>query len=161
MNNLSIIENLNVVTAEIREGMTLLELIYRNTNEDPSTDASVACLLRSFGKTLDKADNMVSGLTRQNRLLHSCSRSVLQPATNPNTIGFRIQLARENLDMSLDDLAAAVIPGDVEVLSEWENSKSEPCASEVIRLANALKCDPMWLLTGENSNRQISADSGE
>ncbi|EOZ4489003.1 helix-turn-helix domain-containing protein [Salmonella enterica subsp. diarizonae] len=72
-------------------------------------------------------------------------------------IGYRIQLARENLDMSLDDLAAAVIPGDVEVLLEWENNKSEPCASEIIRLSQALKCDPMWLLTGESSNRQSPA----
>lgn len=79
----------------------------------------------------------------------------------PYNIGNRIQIARENLGMSLDGLAAAVLPDDVEVLSEWENSKSEPCASEIIRLSQALKCDPMWLLTGENSNRQISADSGE
>ncbi|HCA3882434.1 TPA: helix-turn-helix domain-containing protein [Salmonella enterica] len=67
----------------------------------------------------------------------------------PYNIGNRIQIARENLDMSLDDLAAAVIPDDVEVVSEWENGKSEPCASEIIRLSQALKCDPMWLLTGK------------
>lgn len=75
----------------------------------------------------------------------------------PYNIGNRIQIAREGLSMSLDDLAAAVIPGDVEVVSEWENGKSEPCASEIIPLANALKCDPMWLLTGESSNRQSPA----
>ncbi|EAQ6362762.1 hypothetical protein DOH76_12105 [Salmonella enterica subsp. enterica serovar Oranienburg] len=76
------------------------------------------------------------------------------PATDytPYNIGYRIQIARENLGMSLDDLAAAVIPDDVEVISEWENSKSEPCASEIIRLSQALKCDPMWLLTGEGNN---------
>ncbi|EIP3426195.1 helix-turn-helix transcriptional regulator, partial [Salmonella enterica] len=54
---------------------------------------------------------------------------------NKNGIAFRIQIAREILGMSLDDLAAAVIPGDVEVVSEWENGKSEPCASEIIRLS--------------------------
>ncbi|ENU7734915.1 helix-turn-helix domain-containing protein [Salmonella enterica] len=67
----------------------------------------------------------------------------------PNNLGNRIQIARENLGMSLDDLAAAVLPDDVEVISEWENRKSEPCASEIIRLSQALKCDPMWLLTGK------------
>ncbi|ELP7024709.1 helix-turn-helix domain-containing protein [Salmonella enterica] len=79
------------------------------------------------------------------------------PTYTPNNIGYRIQLARENLGMSLDALAAAVIPGDVEVLLEWENNKSEPCASEIIRLSQALKCDPMWLLTGESSNHQYPA----
>ncbi|ECI2306500.1 helix-turn-helix domain-containing protein [Salmonella enterica subsp. enterica serovar Infantis] len=79
----------------------------------------------------------------------------------PYNIGNRIQIAREKLGMSLDALATAVIPDDVEVVSEWENGKSEPCASEIIRLSQALKCDPMWLLTGESSNRQISADSGK
>ncbi|EMC3249608.1 helix-turn-helix domain-containing protein [Salmonella enterica] len=74
-----------------------------------------------------------------------------------NSLAFRIQFARKNLGMSLDDLAAAVIPGDVEVLLEWENNKSEPCASEIIRLSQALKCDPMWLLTGESSNHQPPA----
>ncbi|EDT3088916.1 helix-turn-helix domain-containing protein [Salmonella enterica subsp. enterica serovar Newport] len=76
-----------------------------------------------------------------------------QPAAptgyTPNNIGNRIQIARENLGMSLDDLAASVLPDDVEVVSEWENGKSEPCASEIIRLSQALKCDPMWLLTGK------------
>lgn len=67
----------------------------------------------------------------------------------PYSIGNRIQIAREEIGMSLDDLAAAVIPDDVEVVSEWENGKSEPCASEIIRLSQALKCDPMWLLTGK------------
>lgn len=74
-----------------------------------------------------------------------------------NLLAFRIQFARKKLGMSLDDLAAAVIPGDVEVLLEWENNKSEPCASEIIRLSQALKCDPMWLLTGESSNHQSPA----
>ncbi|EIW3594473.1 helix-turn-helix domain-containing protein [Salmonella enterica] len=72
-------------------------------------------------------------------------------------IGERIRIARENLGMSLDDLAAAVIPDDVEVISEWENSKSEPCASEIIRLSQTLKCDPMWLLTGQGNNANQAA----
>lgn len=69
--------------------------------------------------------------------------------SEPEIIGNRIQIAREDLGMSLDALATAVIPDDVEVVSEWENGKSEPCASEIIRLSQALKCDPMWLLTGK------------
>ncbi|HCA3583991.1 TPA: helix-turn-helix domain-containing protein [Salmonella enterica subsp. enterica serovar Muenchen] len=94
------------------------------------------------------------GNSAYNRIL--TQSQINQPAAPtdyiPYNIGNRIQIAREKLDMSLDDLAAAVLPDDVEVISEWENSKSEPCASEIIRLSQALKCDPMWLLTGEGNN---------
>lgn len=95
------------------------------------------------------------GNSAYNRIL--TQSQVNQPTTDytPYNIGNRIQIAREKLGMSLDDLAAAVIPGDVEVLSEWENSKSEPCASEIIRLSQTLKCDPMWLLTGKNAKSEV------
>ncbi|EBS2695457.1 helix-turn-helix domain-containing protein [Salmonella enterica subsp. enterica serovar Newport] len=78
----------------------------------------------------------------------------------PYNIGNRIQIARENLDMSEDDLAEKlnIHPGDV---LAWEDSTDQLPAEMIIPLANALKCDPMWLLTGESSNRQISADSGK
>ncbi|EBV0463336.1 hypothetical protein DQ783_18205 [Salmonella enterica subsp. enterica serovar Newport] len=78
----------------------------------------------------------------------------------PYNIGNRIQIARENLDMSEDELAEKlnIHPGDV---LAWEGSTDQLPAEMIIPLANALKCDPMWLLTGESSNRQISADSGK
>lgn len=63
------------------------------------------------------------------------------------TIGARIQIARENLDMSEDDLAEKldIHPGDV---LTWEDGADQPLAGMIIPLANAIKCDPMWLLTG-------------
>lgn len=78
----------------------------------------------------------------------------------PYNIGNRIQIARENLDMSEDDLAEKlnIHPGDV---LTWEDGADQIPAEMIIPLANALKCDPMWLLTGESSNSQISADSGK
>ncbi|EAP6364803.1 helix-turn-helix domain-containing protein [Salmonella enterica] len=78
----------------------------------------------------------------------------------PYNIGNRIQIARENLDMSEDDLAEKlnIHPGDV---LTWEDGADQLPAEMIIPLANALKCDPMWLLTGESSNSQISADSGK
>ncbi|EEO7837828.1 helix-turn-helix domain-containing protein [Salmonella enterica] len=107
----------------------------------------------------EEIGDIVIGIAK--KYSYTACQKTTQPAAPtgypPNNIGYRIQIARENLGMSLDDLAAAVIPDDVEVISEWENSKSEPCASEIIRLSQALKCDPMWLLTGESSNRQSPA----
>lgn len=74
----------------------------------------------------------------------------------PYNIGNRIQIAREILDMSEDDLAEKlnIHPGDV---LTWEDGADQPLAGMIIPLANALKCDPMWLLTGESSNRQSPA----
>ncbi|HIB1546997.1 TPA: helix-turn-helix domain-containing protein [Salmonella enterica subsp. enterica serovar Muenchen] len=74
----------------------------------------------------------------------------------PNNIGYRIQIARENLGMSEDDLAEKldIHPGDV---LTWEDGTDQPLAGMIIPLANALKCDPMWLLTGESSNHQSPA----
>lgn len=67
--------------------------------------------------------------------------------TNQPTIGARIQHARENLDMSKDNLAEKldVHPGNV---LAWEYDADQPLAGMIIPLANALKCDPMWLLSG-------------
>lgn len=99
------------------------------------------------------AEIQPSATTTAEPLIAATRTQLYAPYDGGMTIAFRIQIARENLGMSLDDLAAAVIPGDVEVLLEWENNKSEPCASEIIRLSQALKCDPLWLLTGETTRQ--------
>ncbi|HHP3380855.1 TPA: helix-turn-helix domain-containing protein [Salmonella enterica subsp. enterica serovar Muenchen] len=132
----------------------------RSYKKTPSPNESILqSLTFAVESSLDRAKNVFSH--KKNDAIQPdftpYDADLPAPSHAPNDIGNRIQIARENLGMSLDDLAAAVIPGDVEVLSEWENSKSEPCASEIIRLSQALKCDPMWLLTGESSNRQSPA----
>ncbi|EGI5342399.1 helix-turn-helix domain-containing protein [Salmonella enterica subsp. enterica serovar Sandiego] len=73
-----------------------------------------------------------------------------------NSLAFRIQIARENLGMSHDNLAEKldIHPGDV---LAWEDGDDQPLAGMLIPLATALKCDPMWLLTGESSNHQSPA----
>ena len=65
------------------------------------------------------------------------------------TIGARIQLARENLGLSEADLARQFNTYSNHI-SDWECSAAEPSASQIIPLANTLKCDPVWLLTGKN-----------
>lgn len=123
----------------------------------PSPNESILqSLTFAVESSLDRAKNAFShkkdDTTKPNFTLYGAD---LPAPTDhiPYNIGNRIQIARENLDMSLDALATAVIPDDVEVVSEWENGKSEPCASEIIRLSQALKCDPMWLLCGNNANQ--------
>ncbi|EAN3293045.1 hypothetical protein APP90_21460 [Salmonella enterica subsp. enterica serovar Sandiego] len=77
------------------------------------------------------------------------NQPLFSPYTAGLTIGDRIQLARESLGMSYDDLAEKldIHPGGV---LAWEDGDDQPMAGMVIPLANALKCDPMWLLTGES-----------
>ncbi|EAU9424139.1 helix-turn-helix domain-containing protein [Salmonella enterica] len=85
----------------------------------------------------------------------NCAHQAIKPAERlpatdyiPYNIGNRIQIARENLGMSEDDLAEKlnIHPGDV---LSWEDGTDQPLAGMIIPLANALKCDPMWLLTGK------------
>jgi hypothetical protein len=50
------IEMLESVNAEIIENTALLELIYKNSAEDPQLDCAIACLLRSLYRTREKAE---------------------------------------------------------------------------------------------------------
>ncbi|HAG5257479.1 TPA: helix-turn-helix domain-containing protein [Salmonella enterica] len=94
------------------------------------------------------------GNSAYNRIL--TQSQVNQPTTDytPYNIGNRIQIAREKLGMSEDDLAEKlnIHPGDV---LTWEDGADQPLAGMVIPLANALKCDPMWLLTGKNAESEV------
>ncbi|HGP2816251.1 TPA: helix-turn-helix domain-containing protein [Salmonella enterica] len=85
------------------------------------------------------------------------------PSIEPSgvTIGDRIKIARENLGMSEDDLAEKldIHPGDV---LTWEDNAGQPLAGMIIPLANALKCDPMWLLTENATHQDLpDTDNGE
>ncbi|EJX0512348.1 helix-turn-helix domain-containing protein [Salmonella enterica] len=73
----------------------------------------------------------------------------------PYNIGNRIQIARENLGMSHDNLAEKldIHPGDV---LAWEDGDDQPLAGMIIPLANALRCDPMWLLTGKSHHEPVA-----
>ncbi|AKL36676.1 MULTISPECIES: hypothetical protein [Klebsiella] len=47
------VQMLETVAAEIIENTVLLEIIYKNSNEDQEIDCAMACLIRSMQKTLD------------------------------------------------------------------------------------------------------------
>lgn len=70
----------------------------------------------------------------------------IQPG-NTLTIGARIQIARQYLGMS-EDALAEILDLTPEDISDWEDGNCPLEASYIIPLASALKCDPMWLLTG-------------
>lgn len=50
------IDMLHDIATQISEGNTLLEMIYKNTDEcDEKTDSAIACLIRSLDKTRETA----------------------------------------------------------------------------------------------------------
>ena len=59
------LEMLNDSAAQISEGSTLLEMIYKNTEEmNEETDCGLACLIRSFDKTRETAYTYIEELAK-------------------------------------------------------------------------------------------------
>ncbi|EJA5741146.1 hypothetical protein ACE2PP_005205 [Salmonella enterica] len=141
------------------------------TNPDPSLINSLllcaqAALLngtvsnRDVANVLDAAQDLISltvssSACNEKTVIHSSKE---QPAPLYATydgklsIGERIHLARENRGLSEAELAGMLdlIP---ECISDWEEESCPVEATYIIPLANALKCDPMWLLTGETTRQ--------
>ncbi|ENU0861754.1 hypothetical protein [Citrobacter amalonaticus] len=62
------LEMLNDIVAQISEGNTLLEMIYKNTEEmNEDTDCSLACLIRSFDKTRETAYTYIEELAKSEK----------------------------------------------------------------------------------------------
>jgi len=63
----------------------------------------------------------------------------------PNSFGYRLATVRKargyGQDYTADNLGVTVT-----TLSKWENNKTEPCASELIKLCQLLDCSPAYLL---------------
>ncbi|EEP9438286.1 helix-turn-helix domain-containing protein [Salmonella enterica subsp. enterica serovar Reading] len=131
------------IAAQIVEGRVLLENIYRESDENEKTDCSIACLLRSLEKTVDNAYEYVEQFSKNNK--HP-QPTPLQPG-DTLTIGSRIRQLRKERMLTQAELAKSV---DVQpnLVTMWESNTTEPRAKHIIPLANALKCDPVWLLTG-------------
>lgn len=80
------------------------------------------------------------------------------PATS--TIGDRIREMRKLRDLSPNQLAH-LLGVKPKAISMWELDFSSPTCNRLIKIANILSCDPIWLLTGEHFTRQVSTDIGE
>ncbi|NMJ15097.1 helix-turn-helix domain-containing protein [Salmonella enterica subsp. enterica serovar Anatum] len=65
------------------------------------------------------------------------------------SIGTRIRQLRKDRTLTQAELAAA-INVTTQAVSLWENDSAVMGVDKLLPLANALKCDPMWLLTGES-----------
>ncbi|ECD7243441.1 helix-turn-helix domain-containing protein [Salmonella enterica] len=97
------------------------------------------------------AEIQPSATTTAEPLIAATRTQLYAPYDGGMTIAFRIQIARENLGLSEADLARQLGTYS-DHISDWERGITEPPASMVIPLANALKCDPLWLLGYSESN---------
>ena len=67
-----------------------------------------------------------------------------------DTIGGRISLARDALDMSVEE-ASRIVGVTAESWQNWENDRSAPRANQLDMIAGALQVSLAWLLSGRGS----------
>ncbi|CAA0273353.1 helix-turn-helix domain-containing protein [Klebsiella michiganensis] len=143
INTTHIRNNLEGIASESVEVIELLEIIYSQCDEHASKISSgVGCAIRSLRSTTSQVNSLIS------TTLDSTGGS--KTKGGEDAFSHRIQLARENLGLSEADLARQLNTYS-DHISDWECGITEPPASIIIPLANALKCDPLWLLTGNNA----------
>ena len=69
------------------------------------------------------------------------------------TTGSRIELARNQLGLSLPQLARRIVVMRM-TLENWENDRSEPRADKLLKLSGLLQMPLVWLLTGDTPTDQ-------
>ncbi|HFV5108785.1 TPA: helix-turn-helix domain-containing protein [Escherichia coli] len=70
------------------------------------------------------------------------------PEVNAESISARIESVRKKLGLTESDLAR-MIHTYSDPINDWECGICEVPADQIVPLASALHCDPMWLLTGK------------
>ncbi|MFV0568509.1 MAG: helix-turn-helix domain-containing protein [Citrobacter portucalensis] len=155
------------IVAQISEGNTLLEMIYKNSEEmNEETDCGLACLIRSFNKTRETAYAYIEELAKTSQPtpanLYSHMETIIRSMddfrasiTAPKTpmlypvaqlanLSARIQMCRENMGLSRGWIAAqlGVKP---KAISVWERGTGQPDINQVTRLANIFGVEPAWL----------------
>lgn len=118
-------------------------------------EAGMLLAASTNGKTEEVGDIVLDVAKKYSRI--ASQRHVYVNTTQPTptplqpgdtlTIGARIRQLRKERMLTQAELAKSV---DVQpnLVTMWESNTTEPRAKHIIPLANALKCDPMWLLSG-------------
>lgn len=65
-----------------------------------------------------------------------------------DTIGGRISLARDAIDLSIEQVSA-IVGVTVETWANWENDRAEPRANRLDMLARVLQVSIAWLIDGQ------------
>lgn len=67
-----------------------------------------------------------------------------------DTIGGRISLARDALDVSAQSMAK-VVGVETSTWCDWENDRAAPRANRLVMIAGVLSVSLSWLLTGRGA----------
>ncbi len=116
---------------------------YRKT---PSPNESIIqSLVFAVESSLDRAKNVFNN-KKNDTTSTQPTPAPIQPG-DTLTIGARIRQLRKERMLTQAELASAT---DVttQAISLWENDNATMSVDKLIPLASALKCDPMWLLSG-------------
>lgn len=112
----------------------------------PSPNESIIqSLVFAVESSLDRAKNVFNN-KKNDATSTQPTPTPLQPS-DTLTIGARIRQLRKERMLTQAELANMLdlIPEDI---ADWEEETCPVEAEYIIPLANALKCDPMWLLSG-------------
>ncbi len=101
-------EMLNDIAAQISEGNTLLEMIYKNSGEmNEETDCGIACLIRSLDKTRETTYGYIDELVKnKNAVLPPPKGSVLIL----RMMYFTQRLARRNSGSLFTFIVSHILP---------------------------------------------------
>lgn len=164
-----IISTSNYIDDPITKIITMLQAIdsfsYKIINESDSKEYKSEKIAMYAGNILDLVELCiyfsntppflpVKEIAKTNAK-HTLSASAM--GFDKPTLSSRLQLARENLGLTEADVARELgIYSDH--ISDWECGITELPAGMVIPLANALKCDPLWLLSGLSGESSATAE---
>ncbi|TBL56446.1 helix-turn-helix domain-containing protein [Hafnia paralvei] len=84
---------------------------------------------------------------------HSLQKPLHAPFNNDLTLGPRIHDMRELRELNHLELGE-MIGVSRSCVEAWEDGTTVPGCNHLVPLANALNCDPLWLLTGESQIHQ-------
>ncbi|AMQ58874.1 hypothetical protein RSM41_002903 [Klebsiella aerogenes] len=131
------IEMLEDVSAEIIENTSLLEVIYRTADMDPEVDNSVACLIRSMQKTLEKAHGYIEMLAsnpappKQGKDESDIADDVFDVVVTAKKLEELAHIYTENYFTDADSdnpachMAAVIYDYSIEVCKEIQNIESK------------------------------------
>lgn len=127
-------------------------LSYENSTSTTPDQSVIQGLLYAAESNLEQASHIIqaklSNCNDSNTSILEINSAENIHLPHASTIGDRIRELRKQRGMTSDDLANA-LNVSVACISAWEGGFTIPGSDKLIPLAKALKCDPMWLLTGE------------
>ncbi|EPJ0139846.1 TPA: helix-turn-helix domain-containing protein [Escherichia coli] len=140
------------IAAQIQESGSLLGMIYSYMSENGAESErvynAIRCLMRSLQKTEETASVFAEKLCEAKAMV-----------SHGHFFG-KIRAQREACGLTTTELAR-LLDLDEEIILQWESGEFEPTISMLIPLANVLGCDPLSLLSENNTAVPVRVNAPE